>query len=64
MEAGSSLVHGVPDGPSSGPLVPLQTALEQLVPSRPLDPVQTGSGPVDLTTTGTHCSSTWTLLSS
>ena len=29
-----------------------------------LDPVQTGSGPVDLTTTGTHCSSTWTLLSS
>jgi hypothetical protein len=58
MEAGSSLVHGVPEAPSIGPLVPLQTALAQLVPSSPLVPVQTGSGPVDLTTTGTHDSST------
>jgi len=47
-------VHGVPDGPSNGPLVPLHTALAQLTPSRPLVPVQTGAGPVDLTTTGTH----------
>jgi hypothetical protein len=50
-------VHGVPDGPSFGPFVPLHTALAQLVPSKPFVPVQTGSGPVDLTTTGTHCSS-------
>ena len=47
-------MHGVPDGPSNGPLVPLHTALAQLTPSRPLVPVQTGAGPVDLTTTGTH----------
>jgi len=54
MAAGSSRVHAVPDGPSCGPLVPEHTALAQLTPSGPLVPWHSGSGPVDLTTTGTH----------
>lgn len=54
MESGSSLVHGVPDGPSKGPLVPEHTSLAQFLPSGPLFPWHFGSGSVDSTVTGFH----------